>query len=241
MAEKEVKETKVKAEKPVTKTAKTAEKAETKTVKKVVKETAEKPAKTTTKKVAEKAEKPATKTATKKAETTEKAETKTVKKVVKAETKVEAKTEKPAAKKPATKTAKPKKTAGKVQEFLGTGKRKTSVARVRLTTGTGKITVNGEELKKYFELDTLVTLVKQPLVLTETETSVDVVANIYGGGKAGQAGALRHGITRALIEYKAELRPELKKAGFVTRDARKKERKKYGLHKARRAPQFSKR
>ncbi len=241
MAEKEVKETKVKAEKPVTKTAKTAEKAETKTVKKVVKETAEKPAKTTTKKVAEKAEKPATKTATKKAETTEKAETKTVKKVVKAETKVEAKTEKPAAKKPATKTAKPKKTAGKVQEFLGTGKRKTSVARVRLTTGTGKITVNGEELKKYFELDTLVTLVKQPLVLTETENTVDVVANIYGGGKAGQAGALRHGITRALIEYKAELRPELKKAGFVTRDARKKERKKYGLHKARRAPQFSKR
>ena len=240
MAE-EVKETKVKAEKPATKTAKTAEKAETKTVKKVAKETAEKPAKTTTKKVAEKETKPATKTAAKKVETTEKAETKTVKKVVKAETKVEAKTEKPAAKKPAAKTAKPKKTAGKVQEFLGTGKRKTSVARVRLTTGTGKITVNGEDLKKYFELDTLVTLVKQPLVLTETENTVDVVANIYGGGKSGQAGALRHGITRALIEYKAELRPELKKAGFVTRDARKKERKKYGLHKARRAPQFSKR
>lgn len=233
MAE-EVKETKVKAEKPATKKV---EKAETKTVKKVTKETAEKPAKTTTKKVAEKAEKPATKTA----EKAEKAETKTVKKVVKAETKVEAKAEKPAAKKPAAKTAKPKKTAGKAQEFLGTGKRKTSVARVRLTTGTGKITVNGEDLKKYFELDTLVTLVKQPLVLTETENTVDVVANIYGGGKSGQAGALRHGITRALIEYKAELRPELKKAGFVTRDARKKERKKYGLHKARRAPQFSKR
>lgn len=239
MAEKEVKETKVKAEKPATKKV---EKAETKTVKKVAKEetTTKTVAKTTTKKVAEKETKPATKT-TKKAETAEKAETKTVKKVVKAETKVEAKAKKPAAKKPATKTAKPKKTAGKVQEFLGTGKRKTSVARVRLTTGTGKITVNGEELKKYFELDTLVTLVKQPLVLTETENTVDVVANIYGGGKSGQAGALRHGITRALIEYKAELRPELKKAGFVTRDARKKERKKYGLHKARRAPQFSKR
>ena len=237
MAEKEVKETKTVKKAETTKKA-AAPKTETKTVKKVAKDettTATKTAaKTTTKKVAEKETKPATKTA---AKATEKAETKTVKKVVKAEEKVE----KPVAKKPATKTAKPKKTAGKVQEFLGTGKRKTSVARVRLTTGTGKITVNGEDLKKYFELDTLVTLVKQPLVLTETENMVDVVANIYGGGKAGQAGALRHGITRALIEFKAELRPELKKAGFVTRDARKKERKKYGLHKARRAPQFSKR
>lgn len=133
------------------------------------------------------------------------------------------------------------KTKAKAQEFLGTGRRKCSVARVRLTTGTGSIKVNGEELKDYFDLDTLITIVKQPLVLTETEGNVDIAANIYGGGKAGQAGALRHGITRALMEYRPELRAELKKAGFVTRDARKKERKKYGLHKARKAPQFSKR
>ena len=143
----------------------------------------------------------------------------------------------------ATKTDKkaPAKAKAKAQEFLGTGRRKCSVARVRLTTGTGSIKVNGEELKDYFDLDTLITIVKQPLVLTETESNVDIVANIYGGGKAGQAGALRHGITRALMEYRPELRSELKKAGFVTRDARKKERKKYGLHKARKAPQFSKR
>ncbi|MGN0787917.1 MAG: 30S ribosomal protein S9 [Candidatus Onthoplasma sp.] len=133
-----------------------------------------------------------------------------------------------------------KKTA-KVQQFQGTGKRKCSVARVRITTGTGKIIVNGQDINEYFDLDTLITLAKQPLVLTETGESVDVEANIYGGGKAGQAGALRHGITRALIEFRPELREELKKAGFVTRDARKKERKKYGLHKARKAPQFSKR
>lgn len=133
-----------------------------------------------------------------------------------------------------------KKTA-KVQQFQGTGKRKCSVARVRITTGTGKIIVNGQDINEYFDLDTLITLAKQPLVLTETSESVDVEANIYGGGKAGQAGALRHGITRALIEFRPELREELKKAGFVTRDARKKERKKYGLHKARKAPQFSKR
>lgn len=150
---------------------------------------------------------------------------------------VEEKVEKKTAKKPATKKA----TKAKAQEFLGTGRRKCSVARVRLTTGTGKIVVNDEELKDYFELDTLITIVKQPLVLTETENNVDVIANIYGGGKAGQAGALRHGITRALMEFRPELRAELKKAGFVTRDARKKERKKYGLKKARRAPQFSKR
>lgn len=131
--------------------------------------------------------------------------------------------------------------AAKAQEFQGTGRRKCSVARVRISTGTGNITVNGLALDKYFDLDTLITIVKQPLVLTETVNSVDVIANICGGGKAGQAGALRHGITRALIEFRPELRPELKKAGFVTRDARKKERKKYGLKKARRAPQFSKR
>ncbi|MBE7076658.1 MAG: 30S ribosomal protein S9 [Clostridiales bacterium] len=134
-----------------------------------------------------------------------------------------------------------KKTTAKAQEFLGTGRRKCSVARVRVTTGTGAITINGKSLDEYFDLETLKTIVKQPLVLTETLNNVDVVVNIYGGGKAGQAGAIRHGITRALIEFRPELRPELKKAGFVTRDARKKERKKYGLKKARRAPQFSKR
>ena len=173
--------------------------------------------------VEKKTKKPATKKTETKETTTEK---------VKAE-KVEKKT---TAKKPAKKT-----TQAKAQEFLGTGRRKTSVARVRITTGTGKITVNGKELNEYFDLATLITIVKQPLVLTETESSVDITANIYGGGKAGQAGALRHGITRALMEFRPELREELKKAGFVTRDARKKERKKYGLKKARRAPQFSKR
>ena len=146
---------------------------------------------------------------------------------------VEKKTRKPAAKKTAAKT--------KAQEFLGTGRRKCSVARVRLTTGTGKIVINGKTMDEYFDLETLKTIVKQPLVLTETVDSVDISVNIYGGGKTGQAGAIRHGITRALIEFRPELRPELKKAGFVTRDARKKERKKYGLKKARRAPQFSKR
>lgn len=141
---------------------------------------------------------------------------------------------------PAKKTTK-KATKAAVQEFLGTGKRKTSVARVRLTTGTGNITVNGKDVKEYFVLESLIKVVKQPLELTELINNVDIRANIYGGGIAGQAGALRHGITKALIEFKAELRPELKKAGFVTRDARKKERKKYGLKKARKAPQFSKR
>lgn len=144
-------------------------------------------------------------------------------------------------KKTVNKASTKKTTKAKAQEFLGTGRRKCSVARVRITTGTGSIVVNGLDLDKYFDLDTLKTIVKQPLVLTETLNSVDVIANIYGGGKAGQAGALRHGITRALIEFRPELRADLKKAGFVTRDARKKERKKYGLKKARRAPQFSKR
>ena len=145
-------------------------------------------------------------------------------------------------KKTTKKTTKTTKTAKvKAQEFQGTGRRKTSVARVRLTTGTGSIKVNGKELKEYFDLDTLITIVKQPLVLTETEGNVDIIANIYGGGKAGQAGALRLGITRALMEFRPEIRADLKKAGFVTRDARKKERKKYGLKKARKAPQFSKR
>ncbi len=174
-------------------------------------------------------------------------EKKTVKKTTKvAKTEPKATETKTATKVTTTKTiapkaSKPKTAKAKVQEFLGTGRRKCSVARVRLTTGTGSIKVNGEELKEYFDLDTLITIVKQPLVLTETEGNVDITANIYGGGKAGQAGALRHGITRALAEFRPELRPTLKKAGFITRDARKKERKKYGLKKARRAPQFSKR
>lgn len=140
-----------------------------------------------------------------------------------------------------TKTSKVSKAKAKIQESLGTGRRKSSVARVRIALGTGSITVNGLGLKEYFDLDTLISIVKQPLVLTETENTLDIVANIYGGGKAGQAGALRHGIARALVEFRPELRPELKKAGLLSRDARKKERKKYGLKKARRAPQFSKR
>ena len=138
-------------------------------------------------------------------------------------------------------TAKKTTKTAKAQEFLGTGRRKCSVARVRITTGAGKIEINGKTIDEYFDLETLKTIVRQPLVLTETLNNVDVVVNIYGGGKTGQAGAIRHGITRALIEFRPELRAELKKAGFVTRDARKKERKKYGLKKARRAPQFSKR
>ena len=138
-------------------------------------------------------------------------------------------------------TAKKSTKAAKAQEFQGTGRRKCSVARVRIAVGTGKITINDKDINEYFELETLKTIVKQPLVLTETVDSVDVIVNIYGGGKTGQAGAIRHGIIRALIEFRPELRAELKKAGFVTRDARKKERKKYGLKKARRAPQFSKR
>ena len=138
-------------------------------------------------------------------------------------------------------TAKKATKTAKAQEFLGTGRRKCSVARVRVTTGAGKIEINGKTIDEYFDLESLKTIVRQPLVLTETLNSVDVVVNIYGGGKAGQAGAIRHGIARALNEFRPELRAELKKAGFLTRDARKKERKKYGLKKARRAPQFSKR
>lgn len=151
------------------------------------------------------------------------------------EVKEEVKTEK--------KTTRAKKTtkAAKAQEFLGTGKRKSSVARVRLSVGTGSFKINGQELNTYFDLETLRYIAKQPLMLTELEGQVDVTVNVYGGGTAGQAGAIRHGITKALIEFRPELRPELKKAGFVTRDARVKERKKYGLKKARKAPQFSKR
>jgi small subunit ribosomal protein S9 len=130
--------------------------------------------------------------------------------------------------------------AKKVQ-YYGTGRRKQSVARVRLVPGDGKIVINNREIDNYFGLETLKLIVRQPLVLTETLSKFNVLVNVAGGGFTGQAGAIRHGITRALMEFDLELRPMLKKAGFVTRDPRMKERKKYGLKKARRAPQFSKR
>ena len=125
--------------------------------------------------------------------------------------------------------------------FYGTGRRKHSVARVRVYNGTGKVTINGRDIEDYFGLDTLKLLVRSPLVLTETEGKFDVVVNVIGGGCSGQAGAIRHGLSRALLQYDPALRPALKKAGFLTRDPRMKERKKYGLKAARRAPQFSKR
>ncbi len=130
--------------------------------------------------------------------------------------------------------------AAKVQ-FWGTGRRKKAVARVRLVAGKGAIIVNKRELDDYFGLDTLKTIVRQPLELTETLGKFDVLVNVQGGGFTGQAGAIRHGIARALTKADESLRPALKKAGFLTRDPRMKERKKYGLKAARRAPQFSKR
>ena len=124
----------------------------------------------------------------------------------------------------------------------GTGRRKSSVARVRLYEGgTGSITINGRDIDDYFGLDTLKLITRQPLALTDTLGKVDVVATVAGGGVTGQAGALRHGIARALLEINPDFRGALKKAGFLTRDPRMKERKKYGLKAARRAPQFSKR
>ena len=125
--------------------------------------------------------------------------------------------------------------------FYGTGRRKSSVARVRVYQGTGVITINGRSIDDYFGLDTLKLIVRQPLGLTETEGKFDIVCTVAGGGVTGQAGAIRHGLSRALLKYDPELRPILKKAGFLTRDPRMKERKKYGLKAARRAPQFSKR
>ena len=126
--------------------------------------------------------------------------------------------------------------------FYGTGRRKHSVARVRLYKGTGKITVNGRDIDEYFGLETLKVIVRQPLALTESEAKFDIVCNVTGGGVAGQAGAIRHGISRALLECDSEkFKMSLKKAGFLTRDPRMKERKKYGIKKARKAPQFSKR
>lgn len=125
--------------------------------------------------------------------------------------------------------------------FYGTGRRKSSVARVRVYAGTGKIIINGRDIDDYFGLETLKLIVNQPLELTDTVGKFDIVCTVAGGGVTGQAGAIRHGLSRALLQYEEELRPVLKKAGFLTRDPRMKERKKYGLKAARRAPQFSKR
>ena len=126
-------------------------------------------------------------------------------------------------------------------QYLGTGRRKSSVARVRLVPGTGVIKINKRDLEEYFGYETLKMIVRAPLALTDTLSKFDVKVNVYGGGYTGQAGAIRHGIARALLEADADFRPVLKKAGFLTRDPRMKERKKYGLKAARRAPQFSKR
>ena len=129
----------------------------------------------------------------------------------------------------------------KNEKYYGTGRRKSSVARVYLVPGSGKITINNRDIDEYLGLETLKVVVRQPLVLTGTDGKFDVKVNVKGGGYTGQAGAIRHGISRALLEVDAEYRPTLKAAGFLTRDPRMKERKKYGLKKARRAPQFSKR
>ena len=125
--------------------------------------------------------------------------------------------------------------------FYGTGRRKSSIARVRLVEGTGVITINGKNIDEYLGTDTLKVIVRQPLTATNTVDKFDVICKVQGGGFTGQAGAIRLGIARALLEANSEYRPTLKSAGFLTRDARKKERKKYGLKKARKAPQFSKR
>ena len=125
--------------------------------------------------------------------------------------------------------------------YYGTGRRKSSVARVYLVPGSGKITVNKRDIEEYFGLETLKLIIRQPLEVTGTTGKFDISINVCGGGTTGQAGAIRHGISRALLEADSDFRPALKKAGFLTRDPRMKERKKYGLKKARRAPQFSKR
>lgn len=126
-------------------------------------------------------------------------------------------------------------------QYIGTGRRKTSIARIRLVPGEGKIVVNNRDLDEYFGLETLKVIVKQPLTATGLVDKYDVIANVHGGGFTGQAGAIRHGIARALLKVDADLRQTLKRAGYLTRDPRMVERKKYGLKKARRAPQFSKR
>ena len=135
-----------------------------------------------------------------------------------------------------------KTTAKKKIQYWGTGRRKKAIARVRLIpAGDGAITINGKSIDEYFTLDTMKFIVRQPLVLTETSAKYDVIVNVCGGGFTGQAGAIRHGISRALLLAEPETRTALKKEGFLTRDSRMKGRKKYGLKKARRAPQFSKR
>lgn len=126
-------------------------------------------------------------------------------------------------------------------KYYGTGRRKSSIARVYLVPGTGKVVINKRNMDEYFGLETLKLIVRQPLALTETSDKFDVLVNVHGGGFTGQAGAIRHGISRALLQADSDYRPALKKAGFLTRDPRMKERKKYGLKAARRAPQFSKR
>ena len=125
--------------------------------------------------------------------------------------------------------------------YYGTGRRKSSIARVYLVPGTGKVTINKRDMDEYFGLETLKLIVRQPLAATNTADKYDVLVNVHGGGFTGQAGAIRHGISRALLQADGEFRPVLKKAGFLTRDPRMKERKKYRLKAARRAPQFSKR
>lgn len=125
--------------------------------------------------------------------------------------------------------------------FCGTGRRKSSIARIRLVNGNGNVTINNKPLDEFLGVETLKVIVKQPLVATNSLDKFDVIAKVTGGGISGQAGAIRHGIARALLEANSEYRPVLKSAGFLTRDARMKERKKYGLKKARKAPQFSKR
>ena len=125
--------------------------------------------------------------------------------------------------------------------FYGTGRRKSSIARVRLVEGSGKITINGKDIDEFFGLETLKVIVRQPLTVTNTTAKYDVICTVKGGGFTGQAGAIRHGIARALNEANSEYRPALKQNGFLTRDPRMKERKKYGLKKARKTPQFSKR
>ena len=126
-------------------------------------------------------------------------------------------------------------------KYYGTGRRKSSIARVYLVPGNGNVTINKRSIDEYFGLETLKVIVRQPLTATDTADKFDVLVNVKGGGYTGQAGAIRHGIARALLEADADFRPVLKKAGFLTRDPRMKERKKYGLKAARRAPQFSKR
>ncbi len=128
-----------------------------------------------------------------------------------------------------------------IVQYWGTGRRKTSVARVRLVPGNGNISINNKDIDEYFDFDTLKTIVRAPLEVTDTLDKYDVYVNVFGGGFTGQAGAIRQGIARALLDAEEDSRPVLKKAGFLTRDPRMKERKKYGLRKARKAPQFSKR